>query len=180
MGVVTFVLRAKETLWSVHLLGLHVCIVFRATPMLWLETRWISLGCEGSVRHCKRHSPQILDLSVLVHISLKMSLYKASCGWMGYYYISGRSYEKEIGPLIQKIGEFVSAFYNNNDIMQCLIEQVVHSWSNSIVLLKEQSVSIAFHALRQGLHHACLPSQWREETFLTRSVWATISAYSCS
>lgn len=100
---------------------------------------------------------------------------------MSDYYISGRSYEKEIGPLIQKIGEFVSAFYNNNDIMQCLIEQVIHSWSNWIVLLKEQSVSIAFRALRQGLHHAWLPSQWRDlETFLTRSVWATISAYSWS
>ena len=73
---------------------------------------------------------------------------------MDYYYILGRSYEKEIGPLTQKIGEFVSAFYNNNDIMQCLMEQVIHSWSNSIVLLKEQSVSIAFHALRQGVHHA--------------------------
>lgn len=78
---------------------------------------------------------------------------------MGYYHILGRSYEKEIGPLIQKIGEFVSGIYNDNDIMQCLIEQVIHPWSNSIVLLKEQSVSIAFHALRQGLHHACLPSQ---------------------
>lgn len=42
---------------------------------------------------------------------------------MSDYYISGRSYEKEIGPLIQKIGEFVSAFYNINDIMQCLIDQ---------------------------------------------------------
>lgn len=100
---------------------------------------------------------------------------------MSDYYISGRSYEKEIGPLIQKIGEFVSAFYNNNDIMQCLIEQVIHSWSNWIVLLKEQSVSIAFHASRQGLRHAWLPSQWRDlETLLTRSVWATISAYSWS
>lgn len=100
---------------------------------------------------------------------------------MSDYYISGRSYEKEIGPLIQKIGEFVSAFYNINDIMQCLIEQVIHSWSNWIVLLKEQSVSKAFHALRQGLHHAWLPSQWRDlETFLTRSVWVTISAYSWS
>ena len=65
--------------------------------------------------------------------------------------------------------------------MQCLIEQVIHSWSNWIVLLKEQSVSKAFHALRQGLHHAWLPSQWRDlATFLTRSVWATISAYSWS
>lgn len=179
MGVVTFLFRANEALWSVHLLGL--CIMFRATPMLWLGTRWISLGCMGSVRHCKRDSLLILDLSLLVHVSLKMLLYKACCGWMGYYHILGRSYEKEIGPLIQKIGEFVSGIYNNNDIMQCLIEQVIHPWSNSIVLLKEQSVSIAFHALRQGLHHACLPSQWREETFLTRSVWATIiSAYSWS
>lgn len=100
---------------------------------------------------------------------------------MSDYYISGRSYEKEIGPLIQKIGEFVSAFYNINDIMQCLIEQVIHLWNNWIVLLKEQSVSKAFHALRQGLHHAWLPSQWRDlETFLTRSVWVTISAYSWS
>lgn len=73
---------------------------------------------------------------------------------MSDYYISGRSYEKEIGPLIQKIGEFVSAFYNINDIMQCLTEHVIHLWNNWIVLLKEQSVSKAFHALRQGLHHA--------------------------
>ena len=174
-----FVFRAKEALWSVHLLGL--CIMFRATPMLWLGTRWISLGCMGSVRQCKRDSLPILDLLLLVYVSVKMLLYKAFSGWMDYYYyILGRSYEKEIGPLTQKIGEFVSAFYNNNDIMQCLIEQVIHSWSNSIVLLKEQSVSIAFHALRQGVHHAWLPSQWREETFLTRSVWATISAYSWS
>ena len=62
---------------------------------------------------------------------------------MSDYYISGRSYEKEIGPLIQKIGEFVSAFYNINDIMQCLIEQVIHLWNNWIVLLKEQSAGFS-------------------------------------
>lgn len=81
---------------------------------------------------------------------------------MSDYYISGRSYEKEIGPLIQKIGEFVSAFYNNNDVMQCLIEQVIHSWSNWKVLLKEQSVSIAFHALRHSrgsIMHDFLPNE---------------------
>ena len=64
MGVVTFVFRAKEALWSVHLVEL--CILFRATPMLWLGTRWMSLGCMGSVRHCK---------PLGVQVSVKMMLY---------------------------------------------------------------------------------------------------------
>ena len=66
MGVVTFVFRAKEALWSVHLVEL--CILFRATPMLWLGTRWMSLGCMGSFRHCKRDSLQILDLLVFRYL----------------------------------------------------------------------------------------------------------------